>query len=281
MIRTKPKIRWQEAINCYLIDRCDLAQSTLSIYRFHLDQFFATAPAELRQIGRLHILKFLQQFEPKTYNNNLAAIKSFFLWASEFYGFPDPALPLKRKKETTLTVVRVLTEPEYRIIQGFNASRKHQQKKDIAVFICNTGLRVTEFVSVRPEHIQNNVLHVLGKGAKPRDIPLNRTCQEILSRYEVNPINFRKSKYLSIYNVRYALEMLGRLLNLPYINPHCLRHFFATYLLSKGADIKSVSTLLGHASIKTTLDFYYHPTDLDSAVELLDRPAECGHGTTR
>ena len=262
---TVPAVQWQEARKLYQADRCDLSPTTILNYFEHLDRFFSDNPQDLLQVGRLHLLTYLQRFSYwATYNHHLAAFKSFFAWASDFYGFPDPAIRLRSRKEETLPDQRFIVEWEY---QKIKASEGYA--RDIAVYLGNTGLRASEFLAGRPEHITDRVLTVLGKGRRKRQIPLNNTAMEILQKYQF-AINLKKSgKYLSKYNLRYRLWHLGDLLALERFGPHSLRHYFATALISRGANIADVSKLLGHANINITIRLYYHPQGLD-CVSLLD-----------
>lgn len=262
---TAPAVQWQDAKPIYKADRCDLARSTVKSYYDVLDRFFAAAP-DITQAGRMTILTYMQQFDHwATYNFNLAAIKSFFAWAADFYGFVDPAVKLKSRHEECLSEARFVTEPEYRLIGDY-----HGYGRDIAVFLGNTGLRAQEFIDYRPAHIgENRVLTVFGKGRKMRKVPLNQTAWQILCKYNF-AINLKKNgKYMTYTNLRYRMEHLSKKLNLELFRPHSLRHYFATALISRGANIADVSKLLGHANINITIKLYYHPQSLD-CVSLLD-----------
>ena len=256
--------KWQEARKLYQADRCDLAQSTFQTYHETLDRFFAEFP-DIQQVGRLQLLTWLQQFTHwSTYNVNLAALKSFFAWAADFYQFPDPTIRLKSRKPDTLPDSRFVNENEYRAVYGF-----HGYGRDIAVFLGNTGLRAAEFLGYRKEHIAGQVLTVLGKGRKVRKVPLNQTAWQILNRYDF-ALNLKKNKqYLTYTNLRYRMEHLAKMLNLQKFGPHSFRHYFATTLINRGANIADVSKLLGHSNISITVATYYHPQSLD-CVGLLD-----------
>lgn len=248
-------------------DRCDLAPSTIAGYYNVLDRLFTARPSDITRVGRLHILTYLQRFSLwSTYNANLAAIKSFFAWAAELYDFPDPAAKLKAKKQDTIPDSRMISESEYKLIAAY-----HGYGRDIAVFLANTGLRAEEFLTLRKEHINGRVLTIMGKGRKIRKVPLNESAWQILSKYDYH-LNLKKNgNYLSYTNLRYRMEHLAEKLNFEKFGPHSLRHYFATALISRGANIADVSKLLGHATIKLTISTYYHPQSLD-CVSLLDNP---------
>jgi len=258
------RIGWQEAYSEYRSYRVDMSEVTLTKYLYVVNLLRSKSPNDLRLIGRVHILTLLQKYSNAgTYNAALSAIKSFFEFCSEFYNIPNPAVKLHLKKESVLRITRCVTQEEYRTIF------KHTGKaRDSAVFIANTGLRVSELCSLRPEHIDfdRRFLRILGKGGKIRAVPLNTTAIELLRKY--HPIYFSKSTW----TIRNALAQLSKTLKLPKINPHSLRGCFATALLDRGANLSQVSLILGHSSVQTTVRYYYKPDDLHSAVSLLEPP---------
>jgi integrase/recombinase XerD len=136
-----------------------------------------------------------------------------------------------------------------------------------------TGLRVSELIALRMDSIDRKlgVIKAFGKRRKERMVPLGDQSLEAITRYldESRPklLKNRRSTRLFVTargggltrqafwkNVkRYAL-MAGISKN---ISPHKLRHSFATHLLERGADLRSVQAMLGHADISTT-EIYTH-----------------------
>ena len=143
--------------------------------------------------------------------------------------------------------------------------------RDRAMFelLYATGLRVSELVGVRLFEISlnDNVVRVMGKGAKERLVPLGQIAAEWLQRYIAGARSELLRQHVSdavFVTVRggamtrqrfwtlvkkYALQV-----GIPQqrISPHVLRHAFATHLLNHGADLRVVQLLLGHADISTT-----------------------------
>jgi integrase/recombinase XerD len=136
-----------------------------------------------------------------------------------------------------------------------------------------TGLRVSELIAVETAHVNFDVgyLRVTGKGSKQRMVPMGEPARRLLHRYVelVRPqlLKQRLSRFLFVSRrgrllTRQAFWKTLRLraqragLTKP-ISPHMLRHSFATHLLSGGADLRSVQTMLGHADIATT-QIYTH-----------------------
>jgi integrase len=265
-LRIQEAIRWQEAKILFEQERVDLSPVSLCNYFYTLNRLFVDDNILL--VGRLHIVKFLMQYQkPISYNTNLYAIKAFFQWASEYYRIANPASGLKCKRQTDLSDARVLTEDEYQRIVPLAC-----RYRDIAVFLANTGLRASEFCSLRPASYIGRKIRILGKGAKPREIPLNKTAWELSQKYD-SKINFhlkKSNKPLQRHNLKYLCQWLAEQTGIAPFSPHALRHYFATALIHRGANIADVSKLLGHSNINITIRCYYHPAQLDAAVELLE-----------
>ena len=111
-------------------------------------------------------------------------------------------------------------------------------------------------------------IRIVGKGNKERIIPIGENCLKILNDYvklkslskDDYIVNSKKGKPVSrrkIYTI--VSRWISLLKDVSGINPHILRHSFATHLLSRGADIRAVQDLLGHSSINTT-QIYTHLT---------------------
>ena len=126
------------------------------------------------------------------------------------------------------------------------------------------GLRVAELcgLDVGDVDLRTRTVQVLGKGARPRRLPMHERCAEALDVWlrrgrgalqnEGTPAGAvflnRRGRRLGPRNVR---RVLDRRSPVP-THPHALRHSFATHLLDGGADLRVVQELLGHASLKTT-----------------------------
>lgn len=136
-----------------------------------------------------------------------------------------------------------------------------------------TGMRVTELVSLRPSdlNLRRGYLTCMGKGSKERLIPMGRPAILWVRRY----IELARGKFLSgrscdrlFVNTRGSrlsrvgfwkiLKKYSLQAGLPStISPHAVRHSFATHLLERGADLRSIQILLGHADLSTT-QIYTH-----------------------
>ena len=146
-------------------------------------------------------------------------------------------------------------------------------KRDRAILelLYGSGLRVSELSGLDMENLdrQEQMLTVLGKGRKQRQVPYGRKAQEALEAYWplrkttlarapkvttaqavfLNPVGGR----LTTRSVRTLVKKYARLTNVNWdLHPHALRHAFATHLLADGADLRAIQELLGHVSLSTT-----------------------------
>ena len=140
-----------------------------------------------------------------------------------------------------------------------------------------TGLRVSELVNLRPAdlHLEAGYLTTTGKGNKQRIVPIGGVAAGWVTRYmrEARPVLLGKRSSAKLFvNARggTALTRVGfwkilkgyaKTLGLArQVSPHVLRHSFATHLLERGADLRAIQMMLGHADLSTT-QIYTHILD--------------------
>jgi len=136
-----------------------------------------------------------------------------------------------------------------------------------------TGLRVTELVSVRLAdlHLAEHYLTCIGKGSKERLVPIGEQATDLIRKYQstarkallkgrASPRLFVNARGGPLTRVGFwkILKQHGRKAQLPrMLSPHVLRHSFATHLLERGADLRAIQLMLGHADLSTT-QIYTH-----------------------
>lgn len=133
----------------------------------------------------------------------------------------------------------------------------------------SSGLRISELLSLDVKDLDfiGETVRVTGKGAKQRIVPMGGPAVAAIQRYRQDATVTSGPLFLSIRRTRITQQAVDlllkkyiRLSSIPFkISPHKLRHSFATHLLDAGADLRSVQTLLGHASLSTT-QIYTHVT---------------------
>jgi len=249
---------------------------TINLYRGRIQKFADFLAEQDRPLTTDAIEDFLydireRRLSKRYVNVNLTAIKSYCKWRFRDNEQANPATLVKMLKEDE-PKSRFLSEEEYQkvlaVAKGID--------RDIIVFLCNTGLRVTEFNSLKWQDIQPDMsyLEVIGKGNKLRVVPLNPICRDILQRHKGSngngdgklPIT-RRNRHAE---TRICIK-LGKKAGIPKFGPHACRHYFATQLIKRGVSIYKVSKILGHASVKTTEKIYLHlmPIDLLGITDVL------------
>ncbi len=131
------------------------------------------------------------------------------------------------------------------------------------------GLRISELLALDVRHLDfiGETVMVRGKGAKERVVPIGGPAINAIQRYRQEAAVTSGPLFLSTRRTRITQQAVDQLLkkylkrsSIPFaISPHKLRHSFATHLLDAGADLRSVQSLLGHASLSTT-QIYTHVT---------------------
>jgi integrase/recombinase XerD len=185
----------------------------------------------------------------------------------------DPAANLTSPK-TWLTLPRFLTVDEADRLVRQPDERDPHGLRDRAMLevLYATGLRVSEFIQLKPSDVNLEEGYVLcrGKGGKERIVPLGRTAAGLTRRYqdEVRPLLLKEPAaelFLTRLGEPFTRQGIWKLLR-GYalqaglerkISPHVLRHSFATHMLERGADLRSVQLMLGHSQITTT-QIYTH-----------------------
>lgn len=131
------------------------------------------------------------------------------------------------------------------------------------------GLRISELLALDVKDVDfiGETVKVMGKGSKERIVPVGGPAVNAIQRYRQEAAVTSGALFLSKRRTRITQQSVDLLLRkylkhsgIPFaISPHKLRHSFATHLLDAGADLRSVQTLLGHASLSTT-QIYTHVT---------------------
>jgi integrase/recombinase XerD len=164
-------------------------------------------------------------------------------------------------------VDRLLAQPDVATPRGL-------RDKALIELLYATGLRVTELLGLRPGDINLDAgyLTCIGKGDKQRIVPLGHSAADWVRRYlhEARPQLLKKRKSAWLFVNAKAGTQLSRVgfwkVLKEYgikagvsreLSPHVLRHSFATHLLERGADLRAIQMMLGHADLSTT-QIYTH-----------------------
>lgn len=297
---------FKEALECYINElSLHCKESTIETYnnykKVSLSPLFLYKIKSLKSEILIDFLKdFKEKHKPKTYNNLLMFLKGFLEFCVDKKYISQN--PIKKQKS-----IRIPDTPADAMNQELTELFiKHSKNTPFWVYVffmilLYMGLRISECVALNRADIDlsNAKMNInkqfyRGRATSTKnyatrviDIPQNlirllKVYLRITAKYN-SPLLFNAptetGKYCNVNNIRehhfrnivQAMENeLDR--DLSYITPHILRHTHATYLLSKGIQLKYVSERLGHKNAKTTLNVYNHvlPTDNKKAMELLN-----------
>ncbi|CAD74556.1 tyrosine recombinase XerC [Rhodopirellula baltica] len=237
-------------------------------------QLDSLTPQQLRQFQAA-----LQQagYARTTIARKLASLRSFFKFAMrEGMASSNPAKPL-RNPRSSRKLPHVLTSEEVGRLLVAPPAISEAGLRDRAILetMYSSGLRVSELVGLRDGDLDfsQGITRVRGKGRKERISPLGsyaiKAIQAYAGRRSRSPESEKLGRAAPVFVNRFGniltTRSVGRMLE-KYIakaeldtrtSPHTLRHSFATHLLDRGADIRSVQELLGHKSLTTT-QIYTH-----------------------
>jgi len=261
-----------------------LSANTVSAYQRDLAKFNAFAQKRkltLEGINRDDLVDFLagmyrEKLESRTVARHLVTLRNFFRFAQiqEFITV-DPSLNLESPKiRRTLPGYLRLEEVERLLAQPDAKTPLGLRDRAMLEVLYSTGLRVSELIGLRVTDLDPKVgcIRCIGKGDKERIVPAGRKALGMVEKYlhdarpkllgkgVASPALFvnRNGHSLSRVGVWKILSAYGRRAGLRMaLTPHMLRHSFATHLLERGADLRSVQLMLGHADISTT-QIYTH-----------------------
>jgi integrase/recombinase XerC len=212
-----------------------------------------------------------------TIARKLASLRSFYRFAMrQGIASDNPAKPLRNPRRQR-KLPHVLSNAEVGKLLLAPPANETAGLRDRAILetMYSAGLRVSELVALRDSDLDphEQIIRVRGKGRKERISPLGSYALQAIQQYATRRIRDPKTEALGpaapVFVNRFGriltTRSVGRMLE-KYIaicgldtrtSPHTLRHSFATHLLDRGADIRSVQELLGHKSLATT-QIYTH-----------------------
>lgn len=233
-------------------------------------------PIEINKKDIFNYLIFLskKKLKPASLRRKISALRSFFKFLiREEYLENDPTMDLTLpKKEKILPDVISVKEIEKLINIIPKDGFKGKRDRALIELLYSSGLRVSEIINLKINEVdlKNGYLKCFGKGSKERIVPFGDLAKEFLISYieEREKFNInsellfvtKKGKMILRQQINNILNYYAKKSKLKKkIHPHMLRHSFATHLLERGADLRSVQELLGHVDISTT-QIYTHLT---------------------
>ncbi|HKI12889.1 MAG TPA: site-specific tyrosine recombinase XerD [Candidatus Acidoferrum sp.] len=263
-----------------------LSPNTVSAYRRDLlkfDEFGKKKKLTVESVSRDDLVDFLaslyrQKLESRTVARNLVTMRNFFRFTLvQELRTEDPTLNLESPKiRRSLPGYLRLEEVEKLLAQPDEKQPAGLRDRAMLEVLYSTGLRVSELVGLRVMDMDRaaGCVRCIGKGDKERIVPIGKKAIALVERYlrDARPkllgkeskanvsslfLN-RRGGPLSRVGVWKILSAYGRQAGMRTgLTPHMLRHSFATHLLERGADLRSVQLMLGHSDISTT-QIYTH-----------------------
>jgi integrase/recombinase XerD len=268
----------------YLIVEKGLSQNTIEAYGHGLTRFLdhlrGKKIQDVQEISKFDVQGFLLTLRKKNLNTksivrDLAAIRSFFRFLiQEGILETNPVEDLESPKVAkTLPEILSLKEIEEILEQPNLQTPLGMRDRAMLEMLYATGMRVSELTRL-PTHqvnLEGGYVLLYGKGSKERIVPLGSEAMKwvalylkgargILSKGKESAFLFinRSGKEMSRQRFWKSLKDYAKKAGLhKRITPHLLRHSFASHLLERGADLRSVQMMLGHVDISTT-QIYTH-----------------------
>ena len=208
---------------------------------------------------------FQQNVSARSIQRHISSAKGFFEYARKNTLINWSPFELINSPKSPNYLPNVLSPEDVEQLLNFKP-KNIQETRDMAIveLIYSSGLRVSEAVNVDLNDFEEsgNFLRVLGKGSKTRLVPVGRFAQSAIDKWikerkkistidEALFVNLRGGR-ISTRSIQERIKTLALMQGLPPVNPHMLRHSFATHLLESSGDLRSIQELLGHSSLSTT-----------------------------
>lgn len=268
----------------FLIVERGLSKNTLDSYSRDLTRYIRYLKKEhvshIKETNSLHISGFLSELKEvglsvKSRARNLASIRGFYKFLiREGLILENPTTHIHSfKSQRRLPIVLNMEEVDRLLMEPDSSNTLEVRDSVMLELLYATGLRVSELVKIQLNDINLEAGHLktLGKGSKERIVPIGSIAQNKIMKYlhstRQGLLKGKQSVYLFINRSGKGLSRQGfwkvikkytkRAGISKRVTPHSLRHSFASHLLERGADLRSVQMMLGHSDISST-QIYTH-----------------------
>lgn len=245
-----------------------LSEGTLKKYETDLKVFFkfmeykhnrSNIKSITEEEGRNILNKYInylkrEGYKPSSINGKIITINKFF----KYLGVNYKAKTIKIQSK--MYIENIISEKEFKKL--LKACEDNKRDYTIIMTLANTGLRVSELLSLTVNDISKESIYIYGKGGKGRELILSPQLKKILNDYIEN-YRMKTHKRLLFTGERGALKRnaINKILSKyqqktgiskEKMHPHSFRHFYAKYLINQNIGLDLVKTLLGHENINTT-----------------------------
>lgn len=286
-------ITLQKIIDSWLLyKKCKIKESTYYRYQYIIRKYILPNFGEKKAIYledydfNLFINKLIETLSPKTTKDIIVVLKSILKYAERKYNF-DFKLDLVSLPKYEPEEIEILSKKDKKQLEEM--CYKNATFRNIGILVClNTGIRIGEICALTWKNInlekdtlvidktmqriykdKNNTIVLIDtpKSKKSiREIPISKKMHSILreikTRSKINGNEFfltgEDDKFIEPRRYQYMFKKCLKECNIQDYHFHALRHTFATNCIEIGMDVKSLSEILGHASVDITLNKYVH-----------------------
>ena len=264
-------------LNYLLVDK-GLSNNTVKAYEADISSFFQWLDNEdlkYKNLQEDHINQYIsflfqRKMRSSSVNRKISSIKSFYIFlVKRNFVKNSPLNDLVTPKQEKYLPESMSEAEVDKLLNSPDVSNKIENRdKAMIEMLYATGMRISELVNLKITDVDMKrcVVKVFGKGSKERLVPFGETALDSLKSY-LNEREQCSSKEIFLSNrgkkmtrvafwQRVKIYLIRENLKNS-ISPHTLRHAFATHLLNRGADLRSVQLLLGHSDLSTT-QIYTH-----------------------
>ena len=220
---------------------------------------------------------------PRTIHRHLSAAKGFFKFLKKNSLVATSPFELVTAPKAASYLPEVLSPEDVELLLNFKPENV-LEVRDLALIelMYSSGLRVSEVAGIDLTDFEEEMsfLRILGKGAKVRIVPVGRFAiaavenwineREKFSNPDIPALFINlKGTRLTVRSIQMRLARISTKQGLPRVNPHMLRHSFATHMLESSGDLRTIQELLGHSSLSTTQ--IYTKLDYQHLVKIYDK----------
>ena len=264
-------------LNYLLVDK-GLSNNTVKAYEADISSFFQWLDNEdlkYKNLQEDHINQYIsflfqRKMRSSSVNRKISSIKSFYIFlVKRNFLKNSPLNDLVTPKQEKYLPESISEAEVDKLLNSPDVANKIENRdKAMIEMLYATGMRISELVNLKITDVDMKrcVVKVFGKGSKERLVPFGETALDSLKSY-LNDREQSSSKEIFLSNrgkkmtrvafwQRVKIYLIRENLKNS-ISPHTLRHAFATHLLNRGADLRSVQLLLGHSDLSTT-QIYTH-----------------------
>ena len=251
----------------------NLAEKTIVSYTFAVRQYFAQFDAVNKKNLRAHKMWLIESYKPKTVNLRIRAINCYL----DSIGKGELKLQFVKVQQKAF-LENVISEADYEYLKNCLKEDQDTFWYFVVRFMAATGVRVSELIQIKAEHVKIGYVDLYSKGGKLRRIYIPKALREealawLKERGQESGFLFlnKQGNRITTRGIAGQLKVLANRydINPAVVYPHSFRHRYAKSFLDRFSDIALLADLMGHESIETTR-IYLRRTSTEQQ-EIVDR----------